>query len=167
MDAIELPNDEVRALLRESLRGFLNQHWPPDLALERSTDPGAIAAIWQKLVAQGIASLGYDVSEGGLREVAVAMDELGRASCPAPMLAAALVNLALTPVVGQSTFSERLLERVHDGSARVAFSFGAFNPDAGGGAVELRLGTAHGKLRFVEVAESCTHLVVVVENGPA
>ncbi|MGA2795533.1 MAG: acyl-CoA dehydrogenase [Roseiarcus sp.] len=167
MDAIELPSDEIRAMLRTSVRGFLNQNWPPEHAVKRSTVPAEISAIWEKLVPLGIASLGCDFSEGGLREIAIVMDELGRASCPAPMWSAALSNLALFPIAARSRTADQLLQRMHGGSARIVFSFGAFDPDAGAGAVTVTSRAAKGLLRFVEVAASCTHLVVAVDNRPA
>ena len=61
-----------------------------------SASPEAISAIWTQLVGQGVASLGCDFSEGGLREILVVMAELGRAACPAPMWSAALANLSLS-----------------------------------------------------------------------
>ena len=56
-----------------------------------------------------------------------------------------------------------MLEKLHDGTARVAFSFGALDPDANAGAIQVFDGRASGLLRFVEVAGSCTHLVVAIE----
>jgi len=167
MDATELPGDDIRAMLRASLRGFLSQNWPPEAAVRQSAVATEIASIWDKLVSQGIASLGCDFREGGLREIAIVMEELGRASCPAPMWSAALLNLVLFPIAGQSKAAADLLQRMHDASARIAFSFGAFDPDAGTGAVAVTSGSATGLLRFVEVAASCTHLVITVGDRPA
>jgi len=96
MDLAQLPNEEVRTMLRESLRGFLGEHWSADKAASRAASPEDISAIWTRLVRQGIASLGCDPSEGGLCEILVVMAELGRAACPAPMWSAALANLALS-----------------------------------------------------------------------
>jgi alkylation response protein AidB-like acyl-CoA dehydrogenase len=161
MDASELPNEEVRTMLRDSLRRFLGEHWTADRAASRSASPEEISGIWTGLVGQGIASLGCDPSEGGLSEVMVVMAELGRAACPAPMWSAGLANLALTgsrdPAVGS------LLERIHAGAARVAFSFGALDPDRHAGAISVVDGRANGLLRFVEVAASCTHLLVAID----
>ena len=143
----ELPSGEERAMLRDSVRGFLEQHWPAARAVARSADSTAVAEIWSKLVAQGLASLGTNPSEGGVREIAVVMEELGRAACPAPVLGAALANLAGCP---------------HDESARIAFSFGAFDHDQDAGSLQLADAKANGKLRFVEGAASATHMFVAV-----
>ena len=100
MDQIQLPNEEVRQMLRDSLRGFLGEQWRADVT--QATSPEGVSAIWTKLVGQGVASLGCDFAEGGLREILVVMAELGRAACPAPMWSAALVNLALSGVHAES-----------------------------------------------------------------
>jgi alkylation response protein AidB-like acyl-CoA dehydrogenase len=161
MDQSQLPGPEIREMLRDSLRGFLAEHWNADAAAKQSSSPEAVSAIWSKLVGQGVASLGRDFSEGGLREILVVMDELGRAACPAPMWSAALVNLSLAG--GQAEAAVALLEKLHDGTARVAFSFAALDPDANTGTIHLADGRASGLLRFVEVAGSCTHLVVAID----
>jgi alkylation response protein AidB-like acyl-CoA dehydrogenase len=148
-------------MLRDSLRGFLEQHWNADVAAKQSSSPEAVSAIWSKLVGQGVTSLGRDFSEGGLHEILVVMAELGRAACPAPVWSAALANLSLSGCEAEAAVA--LLEKLHHGTARVAFSFGALDPDANTGAIQLVDGRASGLLRFVEVAGSCTHLVVPVE----
>jgi alkylation response protein AidB-like acyl-CoA dehydrogenase len=163
MAPTELPNDDVRTMLRDSLRGFLGAQWNPELAAKPSGSAEAIASIWTRLVGQGVATLGRDFGEGGLREILVVMTELGRSACPAPMWSAALANLALSGCRAEAAVD--LLERLHEGTARVAFSFGALDPDANAGTIQLADGRASGLLRFVEVAESCTHLVVAIENS--
>src|SRR5215470_2832908 len=115
MDAAELPSDDVRTMLRESLRGFLGEHWTPDAA--RSASPADVSAIWRRLAGQGVASLGSAREEGGLREIMVVMDELGRAACPAPMWSAALANLALSGASDETAVA--LLDRLHSGAAPV------------------------------------------------
>jgi alkylation response protein AidB-like acyl-CoA dehydrogenase len=161
MDQSQLPSQEVREMLRDSLRGFLEQHWNADAAAKQSSSPQAISDIWSKLVGQGVASLGSDFSEGGLREILVVMAELGRGAAPVPMWSAALANLSLSGCEAEAAVA--LLEKLHDGTARVAFSFGALDPDANAGTIQLVDGRASGLLRFVEVAGSCTHLVVAIE----
>ncbi len=98
LDPATLPGTEERSMLRDSLRGFLETHWPAADAVVRATRPDAVAAIWSALVDQGVASLGSDPTEGGLREIVIAMEEMGRAACPAPLLGAVLANLALSDV---------------------------------------------------------------------
>ncbi|TAK45544.1 MAG: acyl-CoA dehydrogenase [Betaproteobacteria bacterium] len=148
---VALPTDEERVMLRDSLRGFLAEHWPAASALQRAAEPAAVAALGQKLAAQGFAALGTNPSEGGLREIAIVMEELGRAGCPAPMLGAALANLI----------------RYEAGDCPVSFAFAAFDHDPEAGAVTFGAGKLNGKLRFVEGAASATRLLVAVEGGVA
>ena len=119
MDATEPPSDDIAEMLRDSLRGFLKAHWTMGVGRE-PTSPDEISAIWGKLVRQGVAALGSDRDEGGLREVLVVMAELGRAACPAPMWSAALANLALSG--SQAAAAVDVLEKLHAGTEVAAFS---------------------------------------------
>ena len=162
MTATEQPDDDVTAMLRDSLRGFLDEHWRPRGAMA-SSSPDEISAIWRKLVGQGVAALGAQGDEGGLAEILVVMAELGRAGCPAPMWSAALANLAISG--SQSDVVTDLLARLHSGKAIVAFSFGALDPDRGTGSIEVAINAATGVLRCVEAAGSATHLLVALDRA--
>ena len=163
MNLSQLPSDEIREMLRDSLRGFLEEHWNASTAAKQAAASEEISAIWTRLVGQGVASLGCDFSEGGLREILVVMAELGRAACPAPMWSAALANLGLSGC--RADIATDLLEKLHAGTARVAFCFGELDPDRHAGSIRVVNGKANGLLRFVEVAASCTLLLVAVEGG--
>ena len=78
MDVSQLPSDEIREMLRDSLRGFLAEHWNAADAATPVALPETISSIWTRLVGQGVASLGCDFSEGGLREILVVMAEDAR-----------------------------------------------------------------------------------------
>ncbi len=162
MNAAELPGDDVRAMLRESLRGLLGEHWSAD-CVRRGSSSQEVAAIWTRLIGQGVATLGSNHEEGGLREVAVVLAELGRAACPAPMWSAALANLALSTSTCEAAVD--CLSKLHAGALRLAFSFGTLDPDAGTGAIRITGDRADGLLRFVEAAGSCTHLLVAIDRS--
>ena len=162
MDLSELPSDEIREMLRDSLRGFLGENWNTGTAAKQAAAPEEISQIWTGLVGQGVAALGCDFGEGGLREILVVMAELGRAACPAPMWSAALANLGLSGCSGD--IAADLLEKLHVGAARVTFCFGELDPDRNTGSIRVANGKASGLLRFVEVAASCTHLLVAVDR---
>jgi len=162
MDATGLPGDDIREMLRNSLRGFLAARWNVD-CIRRGPSPQEVAAIWTALVGQGVASLGSNPDEGGLREVAVVLGELGRAACPAPMWSAALANLALS--TSRSEAAADCLGRLHAGSARLALSFGRLDPDSGAGVIRVKGDRADGMVRFVEAAGSCTHLLVAIDRS--
>src|SRR5947207_3151643 len=127
MDGTGLSSDDTAAMLRDSLRGFLEAHWAARVKVGPSAEDNS--AIWRKLIGQGVATLGVSRDEGGLREIQVVMAELGRAACPAPMWPVALANLALSG--SRADAAVELLERLHAGTAVAAFSFGVRDPDAG------------------------------------
>jgi alkylation response protein AidB-like acyl-CoA dehydrogenase len=170
IDRAVLPGAEERGLLRESLRGFLQTHWPAAGAVERCEDKAAVAAVWQGLVGQGLATLGSEPTEGGLREVVLAMEELGRAACPAPLLGAAVANLLLAP---HGTAGAALLQELHAGRMRLALATGGLEPDTTpaqgcgtAGALSFDRGVAHGTLRFVDGAVHATHLLAWHHGSP-
>ena len=57
MGAAELPGDDLTPMLRDSLRGFLGEHWNAD-CVKNGPAPQDITTIWTRLVGQGIAALG-------------------------------------------------------------------------------------------------------------
>ena len=161
MAAARIEADDVAAMFRDSLRGFLDEHWRAQGSKDTAA-PEAIAAIWAGLVRQGVTGLGADPDQGGLREILVAMEELGRAACPAPLWSSVLANLVLSDA---SSHGGEIGEAVRTGAVRVAFSFGAFDPDSGSGAIRLDKETVTGSLRFVEAAGIATHLLAPVSEA--
>ena len=171
MSTVNRPGTEERALLRESVRGYLTQHWPPAQAVARQADAPALTAIWRGLAGQGLTTLGSNAEEGGLAEVAVVMEELGRAACPNPLVDAVLLNIALcaagAPQAAVPALRE-LQQGLHDGSAQLAISFAGNDEGRNTGnasAVTLRAGHLFGVLRFVDGAQSATHVVAVLGRG--
>lgn len=158
VDRGSLPNEEDRAMLRDSVRG------PAARAVDLSGRPEEVARLWRGMAEQGLASLGTDPGEGGLREILVVMEELGRAACPAPMLGAAIANLALSGETSAAVVEWR--NALHRGYASVAVGFGNHDGDPNAGAVRLRDGVLNGTLAFVEGADNATHLLVMTD-GPA
>ena len=154
-----LPTDEDRTLLRESLRGWLGEHWPAATATSDAAAPARLRAVWRGLAQQGLAALCCEPTEGGLQEVLLAAEELGRAACPAPLLAASLLNLAGLPD------DAPVLAAMRAGEAFIAFSFAQADGDATAGQVELRGERLSGHVAFVECGAAATHLAVVTP-GP-
>jgi alkylation response protein AidB-like acyl-CoA dehydrogenase len=152
------PSDAERGLLRDSVREFLGKHWPVDHAVERSGNPEAMAALWRDLAGQGLTSLGADPGEAGLREIVLVFEEMGRASCPAPLLGAVAANLALA--AQQSNTARAMLEDLRQGKAMIALALGGFDGDGAAGQAEMRGDTLWGKAAFVEGAQTATHFVV-------
>ncbi|MEF7612354.1 acyl-CoA dehydrogenase [Aquincola sp. MAHUQ-54] len=161
--AESLPGNEERTMLRDSVRGYLQTHWPAAKA-GGSHDAARETALWQGWSGQGLGALGADPESGGLRELCIVMEELGRAAAPVPQLGAALLNLAACATGVQGELA-RLLDRLHGGQARVAFSFGELDPEPLAASLSLNGDRLEGTLRFVDGAATATDLVVATPDG--
>ncbi|GAP37920.1 butyryl-CoA dehydrogenase [Piscinibacter sakaiensis] len=153
-----LPSDEERTMLRDSVRGFLAHHWPAAEAVDAAADPARVASAWRQLAELGLAQLCTDPSEGGLREVLLVMEELGRAACPVPLHAAALLNL--------SGVEAPVLADMRGGGARLAVAFAQADGDPAAGRLGSDGATVSGEACFVEAAAAATHFALLVP-GPA
>ena len=159
-----LPGAEEREMLRRSVRDLLAKSWPAAQAVARAQRADATAAIWTDFVAQGLAMLGIEPSEGGLSEIAIVMEELGRAACPAPFPGAVLANLIFAKR-DKNPAAAALLERLHAGEARICLAFAADEPQAARfNCVDNRI---TGALRFVDAAKFATHLLVILPQSVA
>lgn len=154
-------SDADRQLLRDSTRDFLASRWPSASAMERVGDAAAVTALWRDMAAQGLSALGADPAEGGLREIMLVFEELGRAACPAPLLGAVIANMALA---GAGKAAEPLQQDLRMGKAIVAASLGAFDGDAGAGKVACRDGKIDGMVAFVEGSLGATQHLVFTES---
>lgn len=163
-DRHDAVSDEERNLLRESLRGYLAEHWPADEAVARASDSAAVQSIWRGLAAQGVASLGADPDAGGLREVLLAFEELGRAACPAPLIGSVLVNTLLRRYPGAPGADDALSTALARGAASVAVAFGRFDGDRAAGGASLANGAIEGRIAFVEGAASASHVLVLLDR---
>jgi len=157
-------SEEERTLLRDTVRGMLAEEWPVEGAVERASDPSAMERIWQSLSRQGLTKLGFDPEESGLRETLLVFEELGRASCPAPVLGAVLVNLLARQGRGAAEGLASLCEALHSGSSVAAIGFGAFDGDEAAGRIRFRDGGVIGRVAFVENASTATHFVLFVDE---
>ena len=159
MSNLALPTDEDRALLRESLRGWLAEHWPPATALHGAADAARLRGVWRGLAQQGLAALCREPADGGLQEMLVVAEELGRAACPAPLIAATLLNLTGLPDDAAP------LGAMRAGDAFVALAFAQSDGDAAAGHVELHGERLSGHVAWLECGMAATHLAVVTP-GP-
>ncbi|MFM9972821.1 MAG: acyl-CoA dehydrogenase family protein [Burkholderiales bacterium] len=157
-------SDADRQLLRDSTRGFLSSRWPAETAVEQSTDANAIINMWQDVAAQGLSTLGADIEEGGLREITLVFEELGRAACPAPLLGAVMANLLLAPKRKSSKPAAALLDGIAEGKARVAAAFGPFDGDEAAGGVKLNGTNCKGRVGFLEDATVATHFLLMSDD---
>jgi alkylation response protein AidB-like acyl-CoA dehydrogenase len=163
MTAVDDFHDSAAEMLRDSLRGSLGEHWDAN-CIRHGETASAVAAVWRQLVRLGVACLGHDPENGeGIQEHLVVMSELGRAACPVPTWAATLAGFAAAGSRADSL--AKLLETARAGAARIAFSFGALDPDRGAGGIDVVNDQATGSLRLVEAAASATHLLAAVDRS--
>jgi len=164
MDVSQLPNDETARCSGIPCAAFLPGIGNAGAAATADGLPEAIAAIWTKLVGQGVASLGCDFSEGGLREILVVMAELGRAACPAPDVVRR--RLQISRFAGCSAEAAAgLLEKLARRHSADCVSFGGAIPTRNTGSIRVANGSASGLLPVRRGCASCTHLVVPVDGS--
>jgi alkylation response protein AidB-like acyl-CoA dehydrogenase len=155
-------SDAERSLLRKSVRDLLASAWPAEQAVERSADAQAIAMLWAAMARQGLAALGSNSAEVGLREIVLVFEELGRAACPAPLIGAVAANLVLA--AQPSNAIRALLADLHQGNARVALALGSYDGDPAAGHVVVRGETLQGNVSFVEGAQAATHFLLFTDT---
>jgi len=136
--------------------------WSANKAMENAGNAEVLAKLWLAMARQGLSSLGSNVAEVGLREIILVFEELGRASCPAPLLGAVAANLALATQASNAVCA--LLEDIHQGKAIIALALGAFDGDLAAGHVVVRGDTLQGKVAFVEGAQTATHFLIFTES---
>jgi hypothetical protein len=139
-----------KEMLAQSLGTLLSRDWPAATALGKAADVRALREICLQLRDLGLAALGADLNQRSIAELLLAMEYLGRTSCPAPMLPAALTNLALAPLSAPHTAAARVLAGVQRGVIIPAVAFGPFDGDAQAGSCNLDAAGLSGKLSLVE-----------------
>jgi len=163
VDPASLPGDLERVMLRDALRALLAANWPPEGAVARGADQAAIASVWAQLALQGMTSVGTDRSEGGLREIAIIMEELGRAACPVPMLGTSLANLLFAQCAEPA--AQTLLRGLKDGSIRLALALGSFEPAGVGSEHRTREQPRASRLTLVDGGLHATHVLARSETS--
>ncbi|MBQ1023513.1 acyl-CoA dehydrogenase family protein [Micromonospora sp. C95] len=162
----DLLYDADEEALRDSVRALLAAHapWQRTLAAVDAGEPYD-GALWRRLVDQtGVTGLAVPVEHGGagagFREVAVVLEELGRAVAPVPFLGTVVATTALL-ACGEST----LLRQVAAAERDVALAVGlATAPDAAPGPVTVGPGpTLSG--RVLGVADTVPHGLLLVPAG--
>jgi alkylation response protein AidB-like acyl-CoA dehydrogenase len=132
---MEFADTAEQAALRDAVRAFVGRHATP--AQIRATMAGPVGydtKIWERLSTElGLTALAvaerYGGAGAGPREVAVAVEELGRLLLPSPFLSTSVAALALTHAAGHAdgqAAAERYLPGLADGSVTAAL---ALNPD--------------------------------------
>ncbi|MDO0914055.1 acyl-CoA dehydrogenase family protein [Streptomyces sp. DT2A-34] len=125
MDASLTPEqDEIRRTLRELLRSRCG---PRELRAALDTPAGHDPALWTALAEQlGLPGLALPEAYGGVgcsaTELALAGEEAGRALCPSPLLATAVLTAPLITALGTETQRAELLPRIAAGTLTAALA---------------------------------------------
>jgi alkylation response protein AidB-like acyl-CoA dehydrogenase len=130
---MEFTDTAEQAALRETVRAFARRHaMPEQLRMTMASPAGYDPKIWERVATElGLTALavpaGYGGAGAGPREVAIAVEELGRALLPSPFLSSSVAALALTRAdhaAGRAA-GERYLPGLADGSVVGALALDA------------------------------------------
>lgn len=161
---------DVESDLRDAVRALLAGRAPLDAILRRADEADAFTAdarqAWRGLVAElGVAGLAVPEELGGAgaswREVAVVMEELGRAVADVPYLTSAVAATTLALHVG----ADDLVRGLASGEAIGTLATPHGEPfRALAGEVSYADSLLSGTVRTVAGALEATHLLVPIEN---
>jgi alkylation response protein AidB-like acyl-CoA dehydrogenase len=168
---------ETQQVLKNSAREFFSAECPIAEVRRLMETPTAYdAALWQKMAHQGWTGIVFDEGYSGLGlglvEMAVALEEMGRALLPGPYLSTVLLAGAVIDAAGNSTQKRKYLSRISMGEAHATLALledsASWDPDA------VRL-EAHptpagfalnGRKMFVPDAAAADFLVCAARRGP-
>ena len=168
--------NEEQELLRSTARKFFENECPS--AVVRSlmeTPEGMAPALWTKLAEQGWLGLIYpDAYDGlglGLVDIAVLMEEMGRAVVPGPYFSSVLLGGLALLEAGSDAQKKEWLPRIASGQARVTLAW--MEPSAALGAEGVTLPavakggsvTLSGTKLFVPDAHTADAIVVAARTG--
>ncbi|MEV5171095.1 acyl-CoA dehydrogenase family protein [Streptomyces flaveolus] len=164
----DLLYSEEEEALRAAVRDLLTDHCPPaDVITRAESDAPHDRALW-KLLADGMGLAGLLVPEerGGqgasAREVAVVLEELGRAVAPVPYLTSAVVATEALLACDDA----ELLGRLASGRTIGALAVGLHTaPGAAVTAIRVENGTLHGELTGIADAAVADVLLVPADDG--
>ncbi|POX45806.1 acyl-CoA dehydrogenase [Streptomyces sp. Ru71] len=164
----DLLYSEEEEALRAAVRDLLTDHCAPaDVIARTETDAPHDLAAWKSLTeGMGLAGLLVPEDQGGQgashREVAVVLEELGRAVAPVPYLTSAVVATEALLACGDT----ELLGRLASGRAIGALAVGLHHaPGAAFPVVRLQNGLLHGELTGIADASAADVLLVPAEDG--
>jgi len=169
---------EEQTALRDSARSFLASECPMSSVREQIADPAAFdEALWHGMAELGWLGLLIPESHGGsalgLVDVAILLEEMGRALCPAPFVSNAVVAASALLLGGSAAQQAHWLPLLASGERRVALAWleegASWRPDAIRLAAEptgdgFRLS---GRKQFVLDAPAADSLLVATRTAPA
>jgi len=130
---------ETQKVLKNSAREFFSAECPiAEVRRLMDTATAADAGLWQKMAQQGWTGIIFEEEYGGLGlglvEMAVALEEMGRALVPGPYLSTVLLAGTAIDAAGNPVQKRKYLSRIAMGEARAAFALleddARWEPDA-------------------------------------
>ena len=119
---------EEQELLRASARRFLENECPSAFVRQGMAEPEAMTEVfWQKLAEQGWFGILYPEEAGGsglgLVDIALLMEEMGRAVMPGPFFSTVLLGGAAILEAGSQGQQQEWLPRIAAGAAKVSLAW--------------------------------------------
>jgi len=166
--ALEVQEQSEIQMLRKAARGFLEEEWPVEHAVENCEKPEAMRELFKKVAAQGWTSLGGDPEFPDSAEMLTTLcEEVGSASAALALADTYAINMILRSGEPLET-SQAVLRGLQEGTCAVSVAFTAFDGDANAGSVEVtgrEQKRLKGAVRFVEGLAIADFVLVVVGNS--
>jgi alkylation response protein AidB-like acyl-CoA dehydrogenase len=157
---------ESQQILKSNARKFFAAECPmADVRRIMETGTAHDEVLWDKMAEQGFTGITFPEQFGGLGlgkvELALLMEEMGRALVPGPFFSTVVVCGSIIDAAATSEQKRRFLMPICDGEARAAFA----SVDRDGAAVSLSENTLSGEKLFVMDAAVADFLVVEVSGA--
>ncbi|MGA3044089.1 MAG: acyl-CoA dehydrogenase family protein [Bryobacteraceae bacterium] len=168
---------ETQQVLKNSAREFFSAECPiAEVRRLMETATAYDPALWQKMAHQGWTGIVFDEEYGGLGlglvEMAVALEEMGRALLPGPYLSTVLLAGVAIDAAGNPAQKRKYLSRIAMGEARATLALLETSVDWDPDAVQLDAHTTpagfalDGRKMFVPDAAVADFLVCAARRGP-
>ena len=130
---MDLGFNETQQMLKNSAREFLSQECPHSLVREMEQDPkGYPDQLWKSIVDLGWTGIAfpqkYGGTEGSFVDLAVLVEELGRALAPSPFFSTVVMGGMTILEAGSEAQKEEYLTQICQGQA--TFAFAVLEPSA-------------------------------------
>jgi alkylation response protein AidB-like acyl-CoA dehydrogenase len=167
---------QEQVMLRNLTREFLSRESTPRAVRAAMDDPrGFSDATWRQMAEMGLPGVAIDAGYGGqglgMVELALVLDEMGRAAYPGPYFATALLAASAIAASGQETQMARYLPDMAHGRTRATLALIedalAWTPTGVRMRAERRGDgfVLSGEKRFVPFAEAADLLLAVARTG--
>ena len=173
---MDLDFSEEQIMLRDMVRGLVNEYAPIEVVREMEDDPnGCPADLWKQLGELGLLGILVPEEHGGagqtLLEAALLYEELGRGLAPSPHFVSAMLSARTLQRAGSAEQKAEWLPKIASGDA--LFSVAWMEPRGGFGPKGVRLEAKRdgddwvlsGTKQHVAFASTATRLLTLARTG--